>query len=530
MRRCLITTALAVALPLAAPAQTPSQTPGTATLVTLGNLVVTKLLQTGISLARTQVDLTYSDLSVNVLTSQASLTDVQIIPYFTWDDTDALCQIDIGRVALRGAPWDEVTTFVQTVDFFDVTVASGCASSAMHVLAPMEALPFDTPIDHISLRMDYDVPSSAARVNVFATARGFASVNLSLDMAYASVFSGLDGYDNTLTVMLNSIALDLSNRGLWDKIKPMLSPTLTDPGLSEDSREVLLTDLMLQSGLGFSDESIARLAASGAAAWHSFLSDPKQISLATGFDPSMTEVWLDLTPMALADPSLLDQLQLQFGTRPTALEWMVPRDMLAQVVTGQTVGLGSDELISVALALLTGEGAPRNPEVARPILSQLVEAGNTEAALALARFDADTDPGAAYAMALRAAAGSETGALGLMDRLEARLGVAQVLRLQDGALAAGESAADVTSVDGFRDRARGYLLGLGRPRHYGQALYWASLGAAAFDPECQSILDDLDRIAAASDSAGQVAWTLLSRNAAQAALSDWIEYRVQDQL
>jgi len=101
-RQTLYATSLALILaPISAPAQPLSWWD-----VITPDWVAENLLQYGVMALRTQIDLQYGDLTVNLLAGRATMTDLQIWPLPDWDP-DAKCEISIDRLVIAQAPPDQ---------------------------------------------------------------------------------------------------------------------------------------------------------------------------------------------------------------------------------------------------------------------------------------------------------------------------------------------------------------------------------------------------------------------------------------
>ena len=100
--------------------------------------------------------------------------------------------------------------------------------------------------------------------------------------------------------------------------------------------------------------------------------------------------------------------------------------MMTRALAGDA-DTSDDQRLAVGTALITGTGAPKSVEKGRALLEPLAQAGNTQAALTLARALAESDPAAAYHQALVAAAAGEDGATAVLDGLEETLDTGALL-------------------------------------------------------------------------------------------------------
>ncbi|MEO1331852.1 MAG: hypothetical protein AAFW46_19700, partial [Pseudomonadota bacterium] len=128
-----------------------------------------------------------------------------------------------------------------------------------------------------------------------------------------------------------------------------------------------------------------------------------------------------------------------------------PALVLAALDTPET--LDDADRRAAGLAFASGVGAPRAPGPALALLTPLAEAGDGDAAAALARLMSEGgDDRQAYRFALVAMAAGDTVAVGLADRLEDRLTLDEILAAQetlgidDGAALALVGAGDVAGL------------------------------------------------------------------------------------
>ena len=205
---------------------------------------------------------------------------------------------------------------------------------------------------------------------------------------------------------------------------------------------------------------------------------------------------------------------------------------LTAAINGQLATLDEAARLRVGGALLTGLGAPRSVVHGRALLQPMAEEWHPGASLLLARaLAADGEPQQAYRMALRAAAGNESGGITVADNLEDKLGADLILGAQIEAAQSWPGAAERQGTDqalieaadigAMRERAHAAAMGKGGPRSYGQAYYWASLAAAAGDRSSARLRDQLDRRFARAEGAARDAWKGVAMEAAANAIQTW---------
>ena len=225
-----------------------------------------------------------------------------------------------------------------------------------------------------------------------------------------------------------------------------------------------------------------------------------------------------LNPMASAAPLVSRSL-------------IAPGELTA-AISGQAASLDEAARLRVGGALLTGLGAPRSVLHGRALLQPMAEQWHAGAALLLANaLIEDGEAQQAYRMALRAAAGGETGGMIAADRLEEDLEAdfvlgAQIEAAQGWPGAAARQAADqaliaAADIGAMRERAHAAAMGANGPRSYGDAYFWASLAAAAGDRSSAALRQRLDRRFAGAEGAAREAWKGVSQAAAANAIQTW---------
>ncbi|MEO1001449.1 MAG: hypothetical protein AAFW69_12750, partial [Pseudomonadota bacterium] len=237
------------------------------------------------------------------------------------------------------------------------------------------------------------------------------------------------------------------------------------------------------------------------------------------------EVWLNQDTFEDLPLAFLD-LEPRVAAQPLARQAMIDTALLSAAV-GDPASLSAEDQLTVGVALVTGEGAPRAVALGAALLAPLAETGNAEAAAALAGALAAGDPEAAYRHALHAAAGGAVAGLALLDQIEGRLETADVLALQSE-VAEATGARDLADAPGadlatIRAKALDHLTGSGAVRDYALAYLWASLGAAAGDAASASVRDEIDGRMRFRGAAAADAWADSSAEAAEGALQLWIE-------
>jgi len=190
--------------------------------------------------------------------------------------------------------------------------------------------------------------------------------------------------------------------------------------------------------------------------------------------------------------------------------------------------LSDADRLAAGTALTTGIGAPRSVEQGRRLLQPLALAGNPEAAMQAAGSLQDNDPRGAYAFALTAAAGGAVQALGLLDRLEAKITTGDAISIQNNMLQRWrdktiDEAVRTGDLRTLRGLALRYLTGNGAPRAYSRAYLLATLAAAAGDAGAIAMRDELDQRMRLRGEAAGAAWASTTAAAEKQAMDIWLQ-------
>jgi hypothetical protein len=475
--------------------------------------LVTRLLQFGVTALRSQVDLTYGGIDVNLLTGTIAITDIRAWPRNPWDP-DGTCQVDIDRLTLRTAAVDED-------DIARIKVQVTGASAPASCLPPdaqggIAMLGLDRlALGRLTVDVDYRISSASLNAHLHARADDLAAVSLLADFDYLA-FEQKDGATEPMPVAyLREARLTVEDLGAWGKMQGLVPPPMNDPAQGGPALGEMLAGMMPPSG-----PAGDALIASAQEAWAAFLADPRRLVLETGFDPG-APVFLDPARIEQGGPeALLTALQPRVAVRPAATLAMVPVSLL-QATPEQ---LSDADRLTVGLALASGQGAPRDLTAARVLLTPLAEAGNGEAAAALARALESRAPAEAYGYALLAASAGAPATGALLDRIESGLPFATVLAEQEKKVGGEHSADALDSLLSIRAEAAARLTGRGQTRSYATAALWAMLGAAAGDAESADILDDIDQRVRLAGPEALAAWEPLETEAATLARDAWIGF------
>ena len=486
--------------------------------------VLGALVQYGVVAIRTQTDFTYGGLSLDPVENRATIYDVVMHPQIGRGQD---CRITVDRLTVKGAPWSELTSLRVTLGLSGLTISPGClpaeAGPALNIL---QLRSLSVPQSAIDLR--YDLPSGRAEVLVNGTVESVGAVTLEARFDYlAAGPSGRYGGDPMPVATLASARLQVEDGGAWSRLVPLIPAEFTNPA---GGPARIAQFLRLQRG------QIVRPGASeaGGAAYDAFvtsieetlgefLANPSRLVVETGFDPA-TSVRLDFEAYDRDMARVIGDLRPVASVRVVTEPDLPPLAQLA-------AALESPDQVSeplrraIGLALLSGEGLPKNRSAGIELLSTLQDGADGAEALAIARALAADSPEEAYAAALKAAQGGAAGALALLDELEPRLSVEDLFRLQGGL--EGMEPDMPNTVLALRDRAVGHFDGKAG-RSYILAAYWARLAAAAGDRASAHLLDDIaDRLVALGRGSE---WRAEDAKAADRALTDWVALDLPTQL
>lgn len=483
--------------------------------------IVQQFAQFGLNAARTFVYLTYEDLSVDLRSGTVTLSEARLRPY-PEGHPNAGCEIAMGRLRLTGTPLDIPDQIRIGLVAESVAVPLDCA--------PQEVLPFaaaaginGVDADVIRLSAVYDMPSGALRSEFQADFPTMISLSGEADFDYVSIQATPSPYggmgDPLPMADLSRAQIVIEDKGLWDSATRMLPPDSIKPDSMAFAVSQTLSDTLMDWNGPNEPLSAAQrdFVTQAAEAARRIPQGPRELVLTLAPDPAplrLSAYQLEAMPF----PDVFEALSpaLRLGTIDT--QEVIPVALLRQALSAPDA-LDPEARRAVGLALLHGEGAPRNARAALDLLGPLTgaEADPSGAlALDLARAETDLDPAGAYTMALRAAQRGAPGALSLADRIEKALPMAQVVALQPPLPELTEAAtrrADLAS------RARAALIGRPVTRSYAQAVYWSELALAAGDSAGRAIADEID---AKMRNSGFDDWPEMRAQLRARALNDWI--------
>jgi hypothetical protein len=497
-----------LAIAAAAPASAQEITAATAL-----QMLQRMILQYGVLVSRSFIDLTYENIAVEPGTGDVILTGLRLYPELDWDQ-DRRCVISVTRLVTADAYGRE--TLGSTLALDGVEIPPPCLQP--EASATLSAFGYDgLEIENVAIDLDYHIPSSSADLALSASVANAAEIGLTAHFDYlwfrVPVTDPSDPAAATADAVpvarLGRAELILRNDGLFEALEPMIAEQFGgDLSAIPQNVQMSLGEALTEGGTrtptaeetAFVDELATGLAR--------FIENRDRIVITV--EPEGGSVLLT-EEMTGSPAALIAALDPVVSAVPSAFRRMIAPAELAAALSGGAT-LDDETRLRVGEALVTGVGAPRAVAAGRALLAPLAEDWDPRAALLTASADREAgDPQAAYSMALRAMAGGESAAIGLADELEAELPLVVVLNAQadigDGWPGADEAVAEADrlisegDVAGIRERAQAAALGRDRPRDYAEAYFWASLAAAAGDRRAAALRERLD-----ARFAGQNGW------------------------
>ncbi len=467
-----------------------------------------------ILLARSFVDLTYESLSVEPGTGNLVLSDVVIYPEFPWD-TEFACEITLDRAVTGSAISFE--TLGSTIEISGLTVPAACFEPEVGGMLPMFGYENGIVAEAATIDITYDLPSSAADVTLQAAVEDAVDLQVTAGFNYLWFRFPMDGGDEPEPVaFLGSVEVSVENRGLWERVEPMIAQQVGDPAQLPQ-----MVQGMLGPMLGGSPESQA-FAENLSVELGRFIQEKNRIVVTAAPDGGIY-----LGPDTFSSPDdVIALLEPVVSGAPMSYRALIQPDVLNAALSGGN-GLSDEDKLSAGRALMTGVGAPRSIGDALALLRPMADAWNGEAAVLIADALVQTGPAPeAYAAALVGMAGGESRAIGIGDIAEGNLDVAEIIAIQDevgnawpdgaGMESALQAAIAEGDISALRQMAHAAAVGRGMPRSYAAAYFFATLAAAAGDKGASNLRTRLDRRFGADP-----AWRAEADEASSIALQVW---------
>lgn len=531
MRMSGLTAAAFAALTLGAGAA-PAQSLGTA-VERLAAGLAERGTELGIMALRTQADITYGAISAAPGTGRLTITDLRVRPHLPWDRRGA-CVVAADRLEMAGRPILAAvgTPLRSRLAGFGIEAPLACLPPEAREGAGMLGLE-RVRMSEVSVDLGYEVASAAADLTARARLDDALAAELDARFSYLWLDASEDRDEPRPVAVLERATLSAENLGAWQRARPVLMGTLPPPLFEPESGPGMVAQMLTGALRALNREAVGpdapasadtltdaqiTLIDSAVQAWGGFLNDPAQLVIETDI-AARRGVRLDF-PAYEDDPRLIfADLAPRVALVPAPARALVPAGLVAAALGDEP--LSSRDRRRVGLALLTGEGAPRNVTLGAALIGDMAREDGA-LALAMARALSAREPAAAYGWALRAGAMKAEGAASVLDSIEARLDFAGVLDLQRPAArpATGQVPA---SLSGIRAAARARLTGQGAMRSYEAAAMWALLAQAAGDRGAADVLGAIEARAARSGPAGDAAWRRALRTAEDGAMRLWLD-------
>jgi hypothetical protein len=484
--------------------------------------LVQRMVQTGVMALRTQMDIQYGDMAVDLRVGQVAITDISVWPLPDWD-VEVECRLSFDRLTIRAAPLNRPDLVRLKMQVQGASATLDCLPPDQRPMMAMVGIEsFDLP--RLTVDMEYDIAQASADVHAYAQIDGVAAVDVTGDLSYLW-FDARGNPDNPDPVIyLRRATATVENLGGFEAVKGMLPPPFVDPAQAPGILGGLLNDALagMNGGDGTMNAAQTEFAQSLTTAWAAFLQDPQRLVVETGFSPE-DELFLDVIAYEDDPQMMFTDLRPMVSLTPATARAALPAALVSQAMGDGAATMADEDRRRVGVALITGVGAPRNTTSGVDLLTPLAEAGDGPAALALSEALEDSAPAVSYRWALLAGGDAQSGAAARLDRLEQVLPFAEVLEIQAQVIGNVQHPLEaLQKVSLMRDEAMGRLSGVGRVRSYSVAALWAIMGAAAGDSESRDILEQIDERVSMADDAGRAAWAEAETAASDLAMQAWL--------
>ncbi len=476
---------------------------------------------TAIAAARTQMELEYDYLSTDILRGTISLSGVTIRPNLPYDRAGQ-CEITVERAVLSS---DLSEPFAASTEVGLTMIGARAAIACLPQEASLglRTAGFNEIIfDRLTLAADYAYGSGATLINVSAAVNRVGVLDVS---AAGTILPRLNqfGQPGDPAIRVTRAVATLRDTGGWAALSQLLPENLRAPETIRALGTEGLTQALSENGAralsaierNFIDSLMAQVEA--------YIRDPGEITVEANLPPN----GVILEPDTYEKPQgLISALALEARATPLARSRLIDTALLARIEAGD---LSATERLDLAQALISGTGVPLATALVPDLLAPALDGDSApEAAAMIARALSTTDPAGAYDHALIAAAGEVPGAISLLDALEARMTTPDVVAAQEAYLAQSAATAPEAALAGSTDPrdlralALAHFTGLGAPRAYGRAYYYALLAEAAGDIGATTLREEVEARFGARGPEVAAFWAGLQAETQAAALNDWI--------
>ncbi|PIE15629.1 MAG: hypothetical protein CSA68_06315 [Rhodobacterales bacterium] len=476
-----------------------------------------------IAALRTQVEMRYDYLSSSVMQGGVSITGLQMRPRLPYD-TRHLCVIKVDRATLSSALPEVLQTRHNTrLTLTGLHLPASCVPSEAAQTMRTAGLD-DVQLDYANIRFSYTYGSGEISSDMSLAINDFA--HLDLGVTATMVPTHRNFYSDDPDLRFTRLVATLKDNGGWARVQKLLPPKMQDPktirqivhqGLSEEL--VDKHDPLLQAPQRkFINELADQVEA--------FTTKPGEITIEAVLPPEGVQI----DPNRFWPNMLITTFGLTARSAPLARTRLIDNELVNQLSTPDQVD--APTRLKLAQALLAGIGVPQAPAMVPELLEPLLDdiTHRPQAAALIARSLQDTNPEEAYPYALMAGAGKATMAGLSLDRIESMLTTGKVMKLQEGYKRPPltEDLPSGNDPRALRDKSLAYFTGLGAPRSYARAYYFALLAQAAGDVGAAGLLDDIKARFAGRGEKVRKNWTKLHRKIEGQALEDWFELKLAE--
>ncbi len=476
-----------------------------------------------IAALRTQVEMRYDYLSTSVMQGGVSITGLEMRPRLPYD-TRHLCRVKVDRATLA-APLPELlqTRHNTRLTLTGLHLPASCLPSEAAQMMRSAGLN-DVQLDHATIRFSYSYGSGEISGDMSLAINDFA--HLDLGVTGAMVPTRRNSYSADPDLRFTRLVATLKDNGGWQRVQKLLPPKVQDPKILRQivhqalSAELVDKHNQLRQAVQrkFLDELADQIEA--------FTTQPGEITIEATLPPEGVQI----DPARFWPNMLITTFGLTARSTPLARTRLIDNKLVNQLSTPDQVD--APTRLKLAQALLDGVGVPQAPSMVPELLEPLLDDSKhrPQAAALIAHSLQDTNPQDAYPYALMAGAGQATMAGLSLDRIESMLTTGKVIKLQE-AYKRPPLSEDLPAGNdprALRDKSLAYFTGLGAPRSYTRAYYFALLAQAAGDVGAAGLLDDIKARFAGRGEKVRKSWTKLRRKIEAQALEDWFERKLAE--
>ena len=491
--------------------------PGLMDILTVDS-VAESVASLAISALRTQMEIEYEHMSTDVMRGTVSLSGITLRPQLPHDNARQ-CEITLQRAGFDLGKFRPAISAANG----SVTIIGAKANIACvprEVGLGLRAAGYSAiELDRLTFEADYVHGTGEIRINGSAAINDLATIDLAMAGAILPRLNEF-GAPGDPAIRVRRAVLGLQDDGGWERLSSQIPENLRQPDVIRGLGIEEMTNALSDNGTRaltsterlFIEDLMNHVA--------EFVREPGEITI----EAQLPEAGIVLEPDVYEAPAeLLQALAPDARVAPAARANLIDPALLARI----DGDLSSAERLTLARALIAGDGVPKSEALVPALLDSLRTADGVEAAeaaLLTARAQMAHDPQAAYGNALAATRNRLPGAVSLLDALEARLTTAAVVATQDAHLTGNPAEAlpeggDIRTV---RALALAHFTGLGAPRSYRRAYYHALIAEAAGDIGARPLREDIEARFANRGAEVDALWAELRTETQERALGDWI--------